>query len=110
MHEFVKLERSYKQFVINVFTVGYCAYFAYCYYCLLLSYGPYGYCGYHCYRFFLWLLWLLLFEWNESIIMYFMYSQSENLCNKKVGFVSLAQNFVSCLVSCVAPFHFLLLS
>jgi len=42
--------------------------------------------------------------------MHFMYSQSESLCNKKLGFVSLAQNFVSCLVSCVAPFHFLLLS
>jgi hypothetical protein len=109
MHEFVKLERSYKQFV-NVFTVGYCPYLVYCYYYLLLSYGPYGYCGYNCYRFFLWLLCLPLFEWNESIINYFMYSQSENLCNKKLRFVSLAQNFVSCHVSCVAPFHFLLLS
>lgn len=39
-----------------------------------------------------------------------MYSQSENLCNKKLVFVSLAQNFASCLISCVAPFHFLLLS
>lgn len=109
MHEFVKLERSYKQFV-DVFTVGYCSYLVHCYYCLLLSYGPYGYCGYHCYRFFLWFLRLLLFEWNESIIKYFMYSQSENLYNKKLGYVSLAQNFVSCLVSCAAPFHFLLLS
>jgi hypothetical protein len=52
------------------------------------------------------LLWLLLFEWIENIIKYFMYSQFENLCNKKLGFVSFEQNSVSYLLSYVDSFLF----
>jgi hypothetical protein len=84
LHEILKLERIYKQFV-NVFAVGYCDYLVYRYYCFFSFLWPMWLLRL---SFLLLLLWLLLFEWIENIIKYFMYSEFENLCKNKLGFVS----------------------